>query len=58
MTSILKVALALLIIASPISAFAQTQPPAKSSSAPKAKAAKMHDGCHGRAAQMSGKPCR
>jgi hypothetical protein len=58
MKFILKVALALILFTSPLTAFAQSQPPAtKSSNAPKAKA-RMHDGCHSRAAQMAGKPCR
>lgn len=60
MNSILKVALTLVIFASSVSAYAQT--PTNSKSAPKAgttitKKSQLHDGCHSRRAQMSGKPC-
>jgi hypothetical protein len=43
------------------SAYAQTSSTAPKAAPPKAapamKKSKLHDGCHSRAAQMSGKPC-
>jgi hypothetical protein len=57
MKVIFKVALAVAILASSVSAHAQAPTgTSKTSSAPKKQ--RMHDGCHSRAAQMSGKPCR
>ena len=56
MKSIFKVALVLSIFTCSISAHAQTPPPWKAG--PKiTKKSQLHDGCHSRFAQMSGKPC-
>jgi hypothetical protein len=55
------VALTVAVSVSSFSAYAQTPPTATKAAAPKAapamKKSKLHDGCHSRAAQMSGKPC-
>jgi|1186.fasta_scaffold21389_2 hypothetical protein len=63
MKSIFKVTLALAFFACSIPVHAQTPTATKTTSAPKAgakitKKSQLHDGCHSRAAQMSGKPCR
>jgi hypothetical protein len=61
MKLIFTVALALAISAGSVTSFAQSAPaPTKSASksrAPTVTKYQMHDGCHSRAAQMSGKPC-
>jgi len=57
MKSIFKVALVLSFFTCSISAHAQTPTPSKVG-AKVTKKSQLHDGCHSRSAQMSGKPCR
>ena len=63
MKSILKIALALSVLAGSVSAQAQISNAATASGAPKVgakvtKKSQLHDGCLSRYAQMIGKPCR
>ncbi|MFQ3455399.1 MULTISPECIES: hypothetical protein [Bradyrhizobium] len=62
MKSIFRIALALAIFAGSTATYAQTSTTQKAATGQKgaaknAKRTSMHDGCHSRAAQMSGKPC-
>ncbi|WP_445216415.1 hypothetical protein ACKWRH_29780 [Bradyrhizobium sp. Pa8] len=62
MKAILKIALALSVLAGSVSAQAQISNTATASGGPKVgakvtKKSQLHDGCHSRYAQMIGKPC-